>query len=793
MAATLTCALALRTCLAQEDSVGLAVAALERGDYSSAEQIMQARLRIQPKDSAALAVLGVVLDQEKKYAEAAEVYRRALANSPPDPALLNNFGNHLLATGKPAEARKAFLQVIGLDARNANALVQLARIALERKAAAEALGYLDRIPPAAQDRPDAVILRMQADYRVGRQQDGDAILTRLSSATGTDPGQSFALGVALASVGQYEKAETFFSKSLEAVPTHFEALYDLGVAASHAGHNERARSVLEQALAQQPENVDVLYDLAAVNVALDDKEPALQLLAKAARLAPQRTDILQLEARTSAALGYFADAVHGWDAYLKLAPTDDVARRERAFAETATGEKMTDSLAELNTFVRKHPGDAAGHYELGTAETPLQPEQALKELDRALALTPDLTGAHVARGLLLYQQGKPAAALADFEFVAQKEPKNGAILDRLGETYMALDRTSNALPVLRKAAGLLPLNSTVLLHLGRALSKTGQPAEAAAVFARSRELGPNRSTPHPAGLVEFLGLSPDEQRARYRAGVEHTVQSYPDNVEAQVRYLGILLEDGKTGDAAAVVQTLSSLKVAASLLTEAVRTLLASGQYLLAKQLLDRSASAASPGLALELTLDLALADFHLAGASTGLDVLSRIPQPQWNGDYYLARAEMLEAQGRGQEGALAVNQAIRANPTRPDLYRQAALLLIKNDHLAEAVQLLAPAARTASNDPEILLLQALALELAGSHGSSDSQFKQIENRWPEWYKVWIANALVLEARQQPEEARSMRQAAIALGAPAELVNLGQRSPALASGRLAATLQVLFP
>ncbi len=788
LAAVLACVLAAQPCSAQDDAVASAVAALERGNYASAEQILQGRLRLQPKDTAALGVLGVVLDQEKKYSEADEIYRRALANSPPEPALLNNYGNHLIATGKAAQARKAFLQVVSLDPGNANALVQLARIALERKTPAEGLAYLEKIPPAARNRPDAVILRMQADYELGRKSDGDTILARVSSGA-VSAAQNFALGVALASAGQYDQAEAFFSKTLEAEPANFEALYDLGLAASHAGHNERARSVLEQAVAQEPENVNALYDLAAVDVALDRKEAALELLAKAARLAPKRPDVLDLEARTSAALGYFADSTRAWDEYLKLVPADDVARRERAFAQTATGENMGDGLTELSTFVRKHPGNAAGHYELGTAETARQPDEALKELNRALTLDPNLTAAHVARGLLLYRQGKPEAALTDFQLVAEKEPNNGTILDRLGETYMALDRMNDALPVLRKAAELLPSNSTVLLHLGRALSKTGQQQEAAAVFARCRELGPNQTAaPHPAGLVEFLGLSPEEQKARYRAGVEHTVKNYPDNAEAQVRYLGILLEDGKTADAAAVVHTLSALKVSASLLSQAIGALEIAGQYPLAKQLLDQRA-ATSPNFPPEMRIDLAMADLHVSGAQAGLDALNAIPQSERNGDYYLARAQMLAAQNRPQDAEVSIQQAIRANPTRPELYRQAALLLIEDHQLPKALELLAQAARTVPNNPEILLLQALTLELTGSHAASDNEFKELENRWPEWYKGWLGNALVLEARHEPQEADAMRQAAVALGAPSDIGNVGAHGAAEILG----SLPVLFP
>src|SRR5690242_8940209 len=132
-------------CWAQNDAISEAVAALERGDLANAEQTLQAVLKARPNDAAALGVLGVVLDQEKKYREADGIYRRALAVSPRSAALLNNYGNHLVATGKSSEARKVFVQVLALNPGQPNALVQLARLALERKSSSEALSYLERL------------------------------------------------------------------------------------------------------------------------------------------------------------------------------------------------------------------------------------------------------------------------------------------------------------------------------------------------------------------------------------------------------------------------------------------------------------------------------------------------------------------------------------------------------------------------------------------------------------------------------------------------------------------------
>lgn len=665
---------------AATDPLSDAIAAMQRGDLASAEQILDAHLHTDPADAAALEVLGVVLDQEKKYGEADRVYHRALALGR-SPGLLNNYGNHLLATGKVKEARQAFLGVLALDPGHVNAEIQLARIALQQKAPAEASTYLDRLPANLRDRPDITLLTMQADYALGKNNQADALLKVLSA--NSDPGQNYSLGQALSSVGQYGKAETFFARTLEAQPDNFEALYDLGLAASHAGHNERARDALQRAAQKQPDNANVLYDLAAVDLTLHERETALELLARAKRLAPNRPEIESLLARTAGDLGYFGDAVEAWDTYLKLVPGDDVARRERAFAETAIDENTETALAELRAFVRKHPRDAAGYYELGTAESPTGPGQALKDIDRALAIQPNLVSAHVTRGLLLYRQGKPEAALPDFEFSAHHEPANAAILDRLGETYLALERPADALRVLQRAEQADPENPTVLLHLGRALSKTGHQDESAAVFTRYRDLSAAKtSLPHPAGLIDFLGLSPEERQARYRAGVERTVKGNPDNTDAEVRYLGILLQDGNTEKAAAVCRKLATLKPDASVLDKEALVLIEFNKPVEALRVLNGAPS--------DTPEDPEIA--AIKAVATDLIGQNSEPQfehienrwPKWDLGW-VAHALVLESNGQHEEALRNLNTARSLGTRSPAADYLAARIAQAKDHQPQA------------------------------------------------------------------------------------------------------------
>ena len=679
--------------LAQDSAVPDAIAELQRGDLAAAEQTLRAALSKRPNDVEALSVLAVVLDQETKFPEADTVYHRATALDPRSPSLLNNYGNHLVATGKSKEARAVFAKVLTLDPSHPNALVQSARLALEAKASSEALRLIDRLP-AANQTDDVIILRMQALFALGRKAEADAILARVSPSV-----DRLRLGEALASVGEYAQAEAIFSQVLQAKPDDFETLHSLGLAAAHARHSDRAREALRSALSLQPENVDVLYDLAAVEVTANQDESALKLLVHAAQIAPSRADVLRLLAHTTGELGYFGDAVQAWDRYLAVAPDDDAAARDRAFAMTALGDDTKSGIAGLQAFVRRHPGDAIGHFELGAAEAPTDPQSASRELDRALALQPGMVAAHLARGLLLYRQGNNAAALSDFELAASHDPTNPLILDRLGQTYLALNRSGDALPFLRKAAALAPGDSRMQLHLAHALSETGNEAEAKQALVRLRELGADKSaTPRPAGLVDFLSLSPEEQMARYRAGVERTVTKNPGSAEAQVRYLQLLLADGKIGEALAVSSKLETLQPSAVLTSDAARALVAAGQYRAVLNLLQPSGGAAD-------ALDFAIATSQVSGADAGLAALNRFPSPERNGDYHLARAQMLLA--AGQDDKEELDLALRSRPTRPDLYRQAALLLIAKQRTADARRLLKLGINVLPENAELQTMEA--------------------------------------------------------------------------------------
>jgi len=716
-------------------AVQQAVSDLQHQNYKSAEQKLRAELKLHPSDAETLSLLGISLDEQKRFQEAAEFHKRAMAISPRSTAVLYNYANNLLAAGDRKTAREVLLKSFAVDPSDRNTNLALTQLLAELDLA-------------------------------GKGTEADALFQQLSAATQNNGTLSAEDGMALAKAGQFAQAETFLSHALAADPANFQLLYTLGVAASQAGHNERARGVLETALRQQPKNVDALYALALVYNALAQPEQAIRLLAEAGQLDPRRADIQKLTAITAKNMKADEDSAAAWDRYLKLVPNDDEARRERAF-EKARIALLDEALPDLRAYVARHPDDPMGYYELGLSESVDDPAKGTSTLDRAIALKPDFVAARAARGILLYSQNKPEAAVKDLEFAVNQlppaTPESAAILDRLGQTYIALNRLADAVPALRRAAQLAPDDPTTQLHLANALAEAGQTQESDALMERFRQMSPGGRTKKIQGVVDYLSMTPAARNELYRARLEKTIQDHPDDINSQLLYLKYLLSANEMAAASALSLKLPALKPGAIALADAGHALLAAMQFPAAKNLLSQAGVADSSPSA---TLDLAIATFHVAGsASDGLHQLDRIAPASRDADYYLAKAQMLDASGDSASAIAAVEQALKLEPERVDSYWQAAVLMSANHRDTDLFRLLDQAARTLPAEPQIPVIEAAFLELSGKTDDAQRTLAAAQRRWPEVPSIWIAQGIILAAHDHLDASRKALETAAALGA----------------------------
>jgi len=738
-------------------------AEFQQGRVTEAEQTLRAALQQAPHDPAALGLLGVILDAQKRYDQAEAAYQQALGLAPDSPALLNNIGNHCLQLGRIAPARTAFLKVLALDPKHANANLQLARLSVDARQGAAALKYLRRLPPGEASAPAVAVLRAQALHLSGQARAAEELLGEVEKRSGDDPRVSSSVGMTFADWKRYPEAEKAFTRALDAVPTDFEILYNAGLAAQRAGHLDRAREVYQVALKERPDDPDCLYNLANLYTQKHNAAQAAVLLLQAHSAAPQRPDILLALAQTSQEMGFFGDAAQALDQYLQREPHDDVARRERGFC-LIRAARLAAGLEDLRWYVRQHPRDARGHYELAIAEAVREPDEALRHLAEALALDPRFHAARLARAVFYYQTGKIQESIADLQLFCKAEPDNYRALDTLGQDYLRLGKAADAAQVLERAAQLAPRDPKILMHYSRALLRLNRRAEAERVMAAFQKLGPDETRRRPfGGLFDFLNLPPEEQFNRYLTNLQQTINTRPEDPTLKVRLGRALLYAGQTPEALEAFRAARRQTSDPSLLAAIGRALLDDEQYAPAREFLE-AAVAADPAAG-NARLDLALAVFHSDSPAAGLKLLDEIPTAQREGDYFLMRAQVLDAMQRPEEAAQALNRGFAAAPTRPDLYFQAALFLIKHGQYQQAVRLLEQANQVLPDSPELQLTEAIAYGLLRQHDDALRILGQVEARWPEWALPYMIHGITLVIRSSPKQATPLLQDAITLGA----------------------------
>lgn len=743
-------------------SLDEAAAAYTEGKTAEAARILETVLKADPTDPSALVLMGVVLDTEQRYSDADAYYQRALTVAPGSPQVLNNAANHYLIIGNRNRARDLYLKTIAIEPSHLNANLQLAQISVDDKQGGEALVYLGRMGDEASSDSGGLLLRARAFALSSRCSEAGEILRKFEGLPSGDERQYFSVGMAQAECKLYGVAEISFSRALDADPRNFDILYNLGLAALRAGHTDRAQSVLETALRERPDDADALYTLAQNCREQQRPVAAAALLAKAQKAEPNRADIALLIAQVAAQLEFHEDSAVAYDRYLKLKPEDDAARRERGF-NLARAHQSKSAMRDLEWYVARHPTDAVGYFELAVAQTFDDRGKALDSLNQAIVLDPALNAARYTRALLNIEEENPAAAVPDLQLFLEKQPRDHRALARLGQAYLALNRVNDAAEVLERARVLAPDSPLVLVQYRRAMIKLGRRQEATAVLAHLKETGNTGTAKRRAGLMDYLSLSPEEQHARYLANLRANGAADPGDIHLRIRLARELLAEQKTGEALHIFRQLKSDALNPALLADCGRILLEFDQFEPASRFLE-SAVAAAPTFS-AARLDLALVLFHLQTAAVALVELDKIPDADRNGDYYLLRAQILDAQGKVEEAGSALNLGIRAAPTKPSLYYQATSFLLKHRLYHEAQSLLERASRILPDDRDLLLAQVITLDLLSQNIDSERLLARIQARWPEWDHPYLLKGILLEIQLKSAEARQTLETAIALGA----------------------------
>jgi len=276
-----------------------------------------------------------------------------------------------------------------------------------------------------------------------RQREYKKAATVLEKGLKIDPKMSSAsalLGMALYELGDYAGAGRNLESALRANPKDNHAELFLANDLIKLGDFERAADHLRQLSERQPENQEVWYLLGKVHMKLS--EEALQ---KLNALDPESVWSHEISGEVMESMKNYDGALLEYKKAVEVAPQQ--AGTHYHLGNAYWSLNMWDAATEqFRAELANDPSNCMAQWKIGNIilEQHGDSKEALKEVQKALDVCPDLTAARVDRARALLKLDRHAEAVKDLEVAVKADPAESSTHFLLAQAYRALGRTQEA-------------------------------------------------------------------------------------------------------------------------------------------------------------------------------------------------------------------------------------------------------------------------------------------------------------------------------------------------------------
>ena len=299
----------------------------------------------------------------------------------------------------------------------------------------------------------------------------------------------FYLSTLFTEIGEYDFAERYLRRAMEADPKQGVYYHQLGLIRYRQKQWRSALELFKEALniGAGSNEATVWRSIGDVQVELFDRAAALQAYETAVRIQPR-------DARSRLALGRF---------YLERSEPDSAIQQLRAALEIdpllravypvlGRAYRQKGDLASAASVLKKavgdDPADQESRYALGQVLLASgSAEEGRRELDKYENVRQQVDAANerYKLGLSRLEAGKNSDAEQLFREALRLAPTYGPALLSLGTLLLDRGSPDKAMDFLKRAVDATPLNATAWFGLGNAYFKTGKLTEALVAARRA--------------------------------------------------------------------------------------------------------------------------------------------------------------------------------------------------------------------------------------------------------------------------------------------------------------------
>ena len=513
-----------------EAHLALARLHLAKKELAEAEKEFKAAAAVAPAGSYARLQLADFYLLMRRVDEAVKELTQ-ITNEAPDafPAWLR-LAEVAFAQGKLDDAQKAVDAVLTKSADNAAALILQTRILLAKREAAKAVETAQKAVKAqpangiahymlalahvaagsntlalaaARDAVarspklgEAAVLQSELELQAGDTVGAIAGLKAYMEQVPNDARAWEALGKAQLRTRDMTAAQASFNKTVELAPSNPRGAFLVGVSLRAQGKSAEAKQQFEKALVMAPGFVEPLDQLAAMSLAEKNPQAALARVERQAMLEPKSAAIQYLLGRVCQASGDSKGAERAFRKSVELNPSAVPAYVGLGQIYGASKE-YDQAIAELDKALASRPDQPAALTLKSIAQQMKgDNEKAREGYERLLKTNPRFAPAGNNLAWMLAEDG-PGQDLKRAMLLAQAArdaaPQDPQIADTLGWVHYKQGAYPAAEALLRESAEKLPTNPDVLYHLGMAQAKLGRNEEARKSLEKSLELSANHA------------------------------------------------------------------------------------------------------------------------------------------------------------------------------------------------------------------------------------------------------------------------------------------------------------
>jgi tetratricopeptide (TPR) repeat protein len=439
----------------------LALSLIRLGEHDRALQQLREVVRLKPGSPEAEYNLAILLEERQATSEAIEHLEAAYKSRPDDAAILQHLAADLVAAGRVEEAQPILDRV--LHTASSATLSQTAETLLQAGDASQAIPLLETArqhlqPHSAQATTEIDMLLARAYIAVHR--DAKAIELLIPAAETDSSGTaSYLLGLAYLDVGTGSQAKDAFARAAKANPRNGAALYHLAILES-GSPDEIVNAVNHLRAAVQADPVNPRFSVALARLLLERDDahgalPVLEQIHPKGQEAGERDLLLGIaqiiESGPAPAIPALERAVTEdpslplsfnmlgfcyftqgdmYKAAKAYAAASDLSPQTRLFAHSAavaydrTGDAERAILYASRAVALPHANDKDHDLYGKLLANAGKKEDAIRELQQAVAINPNLEEAYFLLGRTYLQAGNSAKAAECFDKLKQIKQAN---------------------------------------------------------------------------------------------------------------------------------------------------------------------------------------------------------------------------------------------------------------------------------------------------------------------------------------------------------------------------------